>query len=182
MITYELTEKELFNLLKHNLYEDLVLVSNDMYSAVDCFSEMYGVYIELKCRKTHYDELLIEKLKYDRLMSEAERVGMTPLYICHTPLGIWEFNLDLLNINWEDRDNLPATTEFADKRRVTKTVGYLSIDRGTPLLPWYPEYASEDEFFAASLDEFGEDIWVDPAELELEVYEDYGIFDTRENF
>lgn len=181
MITYDLSEKELFSLLKHNLYEDLVLVSEDMYSAVDCFSESQSAYIELKCRKTHYDKLMIEKLKYDRLVSEANQVGMTPLYICHTPLGIWEFNLDLLSIDWEDRDDLPATTDFADKRRITKTVGYLSIDRGTPLLPWYPEYSSEEDFFEASLEEFGEDAWVDPAELELEDYAEDYLFNTREN-
>ena len=168
VVTYDLTEKELFNLLKNNIYEDLVLVSEDEYSAVDCFSHNHGIYVELKCRRKHYDELLIEKLKYDRLVAEANKIGMMPVYICHTPLGIWEFNLDLLNIKWEDRDDLPATTDFEDKRRVTKTVGYLSINKGKPLLPWYPEYPSEDEFIMSSLGEFGEDDWVDPAELDIE--------------
>lgn len=142
----QLTESKLYELLRDNLYEDLVLVSNDEYSANDCWSADHGVYIELKCRRAHYQTLMLEKLKYDRLVAEANKIGMLPLYICSTPEGIYEFNLDLLPIKWEDMDNLPATTEFANQERVTKTIAMLSLDLATPILVWYPEYSSEYEY------------------------------------
>jgi len=171
MVLYELNEKELFNLLKHNMYDDLHQVTNDEYSANDAVSESFGIYVELKCRRTHYDQLMIEKLKFDRLKHEADMTGMIPYYICSTPRGIWGFNLDILPIQWEDRDDLPATTDFDNNERVTKTVGYLSVDKGTPLLPWYPEYSSEEEFFAANMEIFAEDMYTDPYEYEFDIDE-----------
>jgi hypothetical protein len=88
---------------------------------------------------------MIEKLKYDRLKNWADVMGMIPLYICSTPQGIWEFNLDVLDIKWEDRDDLPATTQFEDKARISKVVGYLPTTQGRNLFPHYPELFSEDE-------------------------------------
>jgi hypothetical protein len=38
------------------------------------------------------------------------------------------------DIKWEDKSGLPATTDFANKMRVTKTVGYLNINNGEKLL------------------------------------------------
>lgn len=141
-----LTEAGLYELLRDNLYEDLVRVSNDEYSVNDCWSQDHGVYIELKCRRAHYPTLMIEKLKYDRLVAEANKIGMLPLYICSTPEGIYEFNLDLVPIKWEEMDNLPATTEFANQEKVVKTIAMLPLDLATPILVWYPEYSSEYEY------------------------------------
>lgn len=142
----QLNEQALYELLRDNLYEDLVRVSNDEYSVNDCWSQEHGVYIELKCRRSHYDSLMLEKIKYDRLVTEANKIGMLPLYICSTPEGIYEFNLDLIPIKWEEMDNLPATTEFDNQERVTKTIAMLPLDLATPILVWYPEYSSEYEY------------------------------------
>ena len=142
----QLTEQSLYELLRDNMYEDLVRVSNDEYSVNDCWSQEHGVYIELKCRRAHYPALMLEKLKYDRLVDEANKIGMLPLYVCSTPQGVYQFNLDLIPIKWEEMDNLPATTEFANQERVTKTVAMLSLDLATPILVWYPEYNSEYEY------------------------------------
>jgi hypothetical protein len=147
-----LDEQGLFNLLRNSgMYDDLVRVSNDEYSANDCWSQEHGVYIELKCRRRHYETLMIEKIKYDRLVDEATKIGMLPLYICSTPEGIWQFNLELLPLKWQEMDNLPATTEFANQERVTKTVAMLPLDLGTPILVWYPEYDSEYDYFNEKL-------------------------------
>ena len=142
----QLTEQSLYELLRDNMYEDLVRVSNDEYSVNDCWSQEHGVYIELKCRRTHYASLMLEKLKYDRLVDEANKIGMLPLYICSTPQGIYEFNLELIPIKWEEMCDLPATTEFANQERVTKTIAMLPLDLATPILVWYPEYSSEYEY------------------------------------
>lgn len=164
----ELDERKLFELLREYEYEDLVHVTSDEYSATDCFSIEYGIYVELKCRKTHYDDLMIEKLKYDRLKTEADKIGLTPMYICSTPHGIWSFDLDTLPIQWSDRSDLPATTHFNNKQRITKTVGYLRLDKGQQLLPWYPTYDNPDQFIYESMQEYEEVSYVDPAEIDID--------------
>jgi hypothetical protein len=170
-----LNEQELYELLRDNLYTDLVRVTNDEYSANDCWSQEHGVYIELKCRRTHYDTLMIEKLKHDRLVGEANKIGMLPLYICSTPEGIYEFNLDLVPIKWEEMDNLPATTDFNNQERVTKTIAMLPLDLATPILVWYPEYSSEYEFINEKLSadyEFNAMLELVDAELFDEAWEE----------
>lgn len=164
----DLTEVQLFSLLKQNEFEDLVHVTKDEFSAGDAFSIEHGVYLELKCRRSHYDTLMIEKLKYDRLKEEALGMGLVPMYVCSTPLGIWVFDLELLTIQWEDRDDLPATTEFANGERVVKTVGYLPLDMGKPIMGWFPDYDSESEWFASNMQEYMEVNYTDPGELDLE--------------
>jgi hypothetical protein len=57
------------------------------------------------------------------------------MYICSTPVGIWEFNLDVI------------------RPEVDKSVVYLNIDRGNPIMPWYPDFNSEAEWVADSLSE-----------------------------
>jgi hypothetical protein len=125
-----MTEQELFNFInKDNKY----VLSTEQFSNWDCYSDELREYVELKCRKTHYDDLLIEKIKYDRIVKIAAEKGMTPKYVNYTPKGIWSFKLKDFNITWEDRSGLPATTDFANKMRVTKTVGYLNVSNGEQL-------------------------------------------------
>jgi hypothetical protein len=127
-----MNEQELFDNLTQ-LIPDLVKAENE-YSTFDCTSEILNAYIELKCRHTHYNTLLIEKSKYDRLVDEARSKLMAPLYINSTPEGVWSFNLDKFDdLVWTDQDNLPATTEFDNKEKVTKAVSFLPIEKGDRL-------------------------------------------------
>jgi hypothetical protein len=127
-----MSEEELFDQLSE-LIPDLKKAENE-YSTFDCTSEILNAYIELKCRHTHYSTLLIEKSKYDRLIDEARSKLMAPLYINSTPEGVWSFNLDKFDdLVWTDQDNLPATTEFDNKEKVTKSVSFLPIEKGDRL-------------------------------------------------
>jgi len=127
-----MSEEELFDQLTE-LIPDLKKAENE-YSTFDCTSEILNAYIELKCRHTHYNTLLIEKSKYDRLVDEARSKLMAPLYINSTPEGVWSFNLDKFDdLVWTDQDNLPATTEFDNKEKVTKAVSFLPIEKGDRL-------------------------------------------------
>lgn len=82
--------------------------------------------IELKCRNKHYDELLIEKDKYDALIKRSKEFGTTPMYINSTPNGIFVFNLGKVpEPQWEDKGGLPTTSHFSDRRKIVKTVGFL---------------------------------------------------------
>ena len=127
-----LKEPELFSYLKEFYYPDL-FKSQAKYAHYDCTTNKHKLYIELKSRNTHYDELIIEKDKYDGLHSAAFFLGYKPTYINSTPAGIWQFDLSALpEPKWEDKW-LPQNTEFSNRGNKTKVVGYLHIKDGKEL-------------------------------------------------
>ena len=90
------------------------------------------MFIELKSRKTHYPELLIEKMKFDFLVTEAKKLNLNPWYINYTPEGVFAFSLTSPSVNkieWAEKW-LPSTTEFANKNNKMKLVGFLKIEWG----------------------------------------------------
>lgn len=126
-------EAELFDFLLRNHIPDLQ-PSEHPTSRYDCYSELYNLDIELKCRQSHYDNLLIEKKKYDALKFRAIIFSTIPYYINSTPEGVWAFDLSKLpEPKWESR-KMPKTTQFADNSEVIKEVGYISISLGMRLL------------------------------------------------
>jgi hypothetical protein len=117
-------EKKLFQLLKQNLIPDLE--KTDLFNPKDCTSTALNLSIELKCRRHHYDFLLLEKKKYDSLIKN-KRIR----YICSTPKGIYSFNLKKLkDIVWF-HDWLPATTDFYNSEIVMKEITFLNINDAT---------------------------------------------------
>ena len=127
-----LTEPELFAYLKEFYYPDLEM-SEDKHSKHDCISKDLKLYIELKSRNTHYDDLLIEKIKFDAICEQAKALNNLPLYINSTPQGIWKFHLNPTKPPvWEERW-LPQNTEFSARGNKTKVVGYLHIKDGQQL-------------------------------------------------
>ena len=125
-------EQELFNWLKEEHFPDLIH-SPELFDGFDCITDMYKMFIELKSRNTHYDTLLLEKKKYDFLITKSAELGLTPYYINYTPEGVWSFRLDLMNdLVWEDKW-LPVTTEFANKNKMMKPVTFLKIVDGTKI-------------------------------------------------
>jgi len=99
----------------------------------DCYSPKVRHRIELKCRKKHYDTLLIEKKKFDAIIKICEDNLDIPMYICSTPSGVFIFNLFWIEPDWEINRRNPATTTFANGCRVEKEVAYLSIKEATIL-------------------------------------------------
>jgi hypothetical protein len=125
-------EQELFDYLKADLYLDLVK-SPGIFDSFDCISEAAGHYIELKCRHTHYPTLLIEEMKYRKLITQAAERDLIPFYINSTPLGVFSFDLmDVAEPEWVSHW-MPATTEFARSNKVSKLVGYLPIEEAVRL-------------------------------------------------
>lgn len=126
-------EQELFDFLKARHIKDLE-PSEHKYSKYDCYSESKNIDLELKCRQAHYDDLLIEKDKYDSLLARATQYGTKPYYVNSTPEGIFVFNLSTLPTpEWEVR-LMPKTSHFSNREKVEKVVGYLSIKKGLKLL------------------------------------------------
>lgn len=127
-----MNEELLFAFLKQSLYPDLVK-SEGIYDAFDCISMQAGHYIELKCRHTHYDTLLIEEMKYRKLITQAAERDLIPFYINSTPKGIFSFDLmDVPEPEWHVH-YMPSTTEFERLGKVDKLVGYLPIEEGIML-------------------------------------------------
>ena len=126
-------EQELFDWLKAEKFPDLIH-SPEVYDGFDCVSEKEKLFIELKSRRTHYPELLIEKMKYDFLLEESAKLGLSPWYVNHTPEGIWAFALlDIKDIEWAEKW-LPSTTEFANKNNKMKMVGFIHVDQGFKII------------------------------------------------
>lgn len=125
-------EAELFAYLQGSLYPDLVK-SPGTYDTFDCSSVKAGHYIELKCRATHYDTLLVEETKYRKLITQAMESDLLPFYINSTPVGIYSFDLmDLPVPKWYSHI-MPVSTEFENRDKIYKLVGYLDINEGVRL-------------------------------------------------
>lgn len=112
-------EQELFEWLKIGHFFDLEKSSKE-WDSFDCISNYYKMFIELKSRNTHYDTLLLERKKFDFLVTTADVLGYTPWYINSTPLGVWSFPLKTViqNLEWVEKW-LPTTTEFQTNQKQT---------------------------------------------------------------
>ena len=124
-------EERLFDWLKEFVYFDLVKAKNQM-SRWDCYSPKFRHRIELKCRRKHYDSLLIEKSKYDAMIFEAGKHLDIPMYINSTPEGIYSFDLLEIEPEWIFK-SLRATTQFANNKNVLKKIAFLDIDNAIKL-------------------------------------------------
>lgn len=126
-------EEDLFNWLQTNVYPDLVKARNQM-SRWDCYAPLLKHRIELKCRRTHYNTLLLEKKKYDAMLEESDKHLDVPVYINSTPKGVYLFDLNKIAVEWEDK-YLRSTTEFGNSKRITKEVCFLKLEDGLLLYP-----------------------------------------------
>jgi Holliday junction resolvase len=125
-----MTEQSLFDYIKGKYLEDLEK-SGDAFEYIDATSNGYRLKIELKCRHTHYDELILEKDKYESLVQTADKLGYTPFYINSTPQGIYAFNLRKITVTWTTK-RLPAST-FNKAPAIDKEVTLLHIDKAVKL-------------------------------------------------
>jgi hypothetical protein len=127
-----MNEEVLFYFLREGFYPDLEKAPG-IYDAFDCISIRAGHYIELKCRHTHYPTLLIEEMKYRKLITQAAERDLIPYYINSTPQGVFSFDLmDVPEPVWFNHQ-MPATTEFDRLDKVEKLVGYLPIEEAVQL-------------------------------------------------
>ena len=91
--------------------------------------------MELKNREKYnpqdFDGSLIEKMKYDYLVNNAN--GNIPGYVCKFRDGsYWAWNLSKIKPEWYDKD-LPTTTHFDNNKFKSKKVGDLKLKDGVKL-------------------------------------------------
>ena len=125
-----MTEQGLFDYIKATYLEDLEKSEHE-YEYIDATSNGYRLTIELKCRHTHYDELILEKDKYESLMDRANHLGFTPFYINSTPNGIYAFNLRKITVTWTTK-RLPSNT-MDNGLAIDKEIALLHIDKAVKL-------------------------------------------------
>lgn len=119
-------ESDLFDWLANNFY-NLLVNTNDNFSKFDCYDIETKNRIELKCRAKHYDNLIIEKTKFDFLVNKSKKMGDVPVYINSTPKGIYLFYLQDLSLNWFKK-RLPKTTDFKNKNTIEKKISEININ------------------------------------------------------
>jgi hypothetical protein len=72
-------------------------------------------------------------MKYKKLITQAAERNLVPMYINSTPLGIYSFDLmDVPEPEWVTH-RMPATSEFSNRYKVNKLVGYLDISEAVKL-------------------------------------------------
>lgn len=118
-------EKDLFEYLRKDYYPDLVKARSQM-SRWDCYSPITFHRIELKCRKKHYDTLLIERKKYDAMVLKCQDNLDIPIYINSTPEGVYRWNLYNVEPEWFTK-KIRATTEFANNNLIDKEIALLEV-------------------------------------------------------
>ena len=116
-------EVKLFDYLKNCCYTDLVKAKSKM-SRWDCYSPLTNHRIELKCRATHYDTLILEKKKYDAMIFKCNDNLDIPMYINWTPKGVYRFNLFEIKPTWEVK-YLKKTTTFTNNNQIPKEIAML---------------------------------------------------------
>jgi hypothetical protein len=80
----------------------------------------------MKCRRTHYDTLIIEKKKWDYLADIRARTGARTLYINATPKGVYQFDLGALEAPEWHLKALPDKTDFVATRLRNSAPSYQS--------------------------------------------------------
>lgn len=129
-------EKQLFEFVKNNFMPDLVPTYKST-GKIDCHSDEYMLSVELKCRRKHYNELLLERKKYNAMIDRSKLLKTKPVYINSTPLGVWAFYLNDNEYEWEER-SLPKHTAWKGRGWIPKEVTYLNINQGVDLLSLLP--------------------------------------------
>ena len=122
-----MTQTEIIDKL-NSIYPGLDLVEvSDPYSSYDAENARYIV--EVKSRDKKYDSWIIERKKFDSNLLYSMNVNKMFVYLTEHNGKIMTWNIhNLLNslydFGWTKME-LPATTEFDDKEKIQKEIGYL---------------------------------------------------------
>ena len=144
MITHELNTDELVNLLVDNLYEDGQVTNSGDYQEVRSNESMAYAFVWT----TPHTVVGLTKDRYDNLIEKAGT--FTPLVIVGTPEGIYEFNMDVLKVEWEP---------YSDGDKPDIMVTDLALSTGKHILPFYPDFASEEEYLDTLMSDLPGDDW-----------------------
>jgi hypothetical protein len=134
---YELNLDEVSNLIVDNLYEDAeVGLTKDLEGPFYVLTSSSAM-ADISLWAVGSNLIALTKDRYDFAKQRVESNGFTPLAIVATPEGIYEFNLDLINLNFE---------LYSDGDKPDIMVAELPISKGKQILEFYPEFSNEEEY------------------------------------
>tara|TARA_B100001996_G_C18668965_1_gene595961 strand:- start:3133 stop:3549 length:417 start_codon:yes stop_codon:yes gene_type:complete len=126
---------ETSEIIKHlsntGLFGGYTLVTTEKTNQFEHFDATNWHYnVEIKSRDKKYDEWLIEKYKYEKNMEIAEDEKKMFVYVTEYDRVLYVWDLYAMKylgkeIQWFSDRSMPNTTEFGDKGRRNKEVGYL---------------------------------------------------------
>ena len=130
-----MNEKKLIKLLNSSNQYNFVAM-DDKFSRYDAFDTKNGIMLEIKCRNKHYDDTLLERIKFDWNKKYARDNNLEFMYAVSMPYKkghkVYLFDPivmedeDEYDFKWHTR-KLPAQTEFARNEWIDKEVGYLNV-------------------------------------------------------
>lgn len=129
-------EEDIIELLNGGEQYNFVPMDNK-FSRYDAFDTENRVMLEIKCRGKHYDDTILEKLKYDWNKEYARDNDLEFIYAVSMPCkgGHKIYLFDPINMEKDDEydfkwhtKKLPANTEFRGSNWIDKEVGYLHVD------------------------------------------------------
>lgn len=107
------------------------LIKTGEYDSDDCYTKKFNTHIEIKCRSKHYDELGIQKDKWDYL-TQFKKCR----FIVQTPKGMWSWDLHkVAEPTWYRRLG-PTSTHYKQHSLIDecwKEIGYLNISDATDI-------------------------------------------------
>ena len=137
MVTYDLNTEDVANLIKAHLCDDLEITDAENYTTISSDSDkFFGMVVVFK-----NSNILITKDEYNLITSNSMDKDYTSLFIAVTPEGVFQYNLSLLRLEFENYVDHGAGLDV--------DVAELDVSNGIQILEWYPEFASEDEYIDA---------------------------------
>lgn len=134
MITHQLNHEEIASLLEERKYSLSEIEDYEDHSIL--INRDDSVYAYVVSVPSTY--IVLPKRAYDSIMGGAKGLDYAPIFIVGTSDGIYQFNLELLNLKWE--------RYTSDDGSFDDNVAELHISAGTRILDWYPDFASEEEY------------------------------------
>jgi hypothetical protein len=137
MITYDLNAEDVSNLIKSHLCSDLEITTVEDYALIRSDSDkFYGM-----VRTIPVGPVVLTGEDHKKITMGATSYDYTSLFIAVTPEGVFQFNLSLLRLEFENYTDHSAGVDME--------VADLDVSNGTQILEWYPEFASEDDYIDA---------------------------------
>jgi len=135
MLTYDLSTAELCNLLEDNLYPyaEIGFDEGKSFASLVHRDTMTYAYVWTQPEGLTMITLPI----YQKLLKSAAPSGSTPLAIVATPEGIYQFNLDVLKLEFET---------FSSDDHGDVLVAELPIVNGKRILEFYPDFDTQEEY------------------------------------
>jgi hypothetical protein len=151
MITYELNAEDVANLIKAHICEDVDITVEQDYTLLRSDSDKFFGMVKT------YDvgPVILTGEDHKKITMGATSYDYTSLFVAVTPEGVFQFNLSLLRLEFENYTDPEAGTD-------TEVVE-LDVSNGTQILEWYPEFASEDDYIDALMSN-GDPIGVDESD------------------